>query len=152
MRRCVYSPIMIRILSATILFHAFSAITDTPAVVWAEPIWRTLPRAEMLEEDSHPHEVQPGADARFHALPTDKESLIDVKCSLTGPAVRARIETHGMMLKAWPLPATEFDIKPGATLWVDIIAIVHPGTQEAPYFAFRNLDPSRLLWHQCYNN
>ena len=57
-----------------------------------------------------------------------------------------------MDLQNWPLPGLEFDLTPGATLWLDITAVVRPGTAETPYFAFRNLDASRLLWHQCYNN
>jgi len=118
----------------------------------AEAPGNPLPRAEMLEEDSHPHEVRPGLEARFHALPVAQPSLITVKCSLTGPAARAAFATSGMDLQNWPLPGLEFDLTPGATLWLDITAVVRPGTAETPYFAFRNLDASRLLWHQCYNN
>ncbi|PIW27069.1 MAG: hypothetical protein COW30_11910 [Rhodospirillales bacterium CG15_BIG_FIL_POST_REV_8_21_14_020_66_15] len=123
----------------------------TPAQA-AEAPWRALPRAEMLEEDSHPHEVRPGDEARFHTLPAARTSFLDVKCSLTGPAERAAIVTSGMALKDWPLDSLEFEIQPGATLWIDIIAVVRPETEKAPYFAFRNMDASRLLWHQCYNN
>ncbi|MEQ8807035.1 MAG: hypothetical protein RIE87_14460 [Rhodospirillales bacterium] len=118
----------------------------------AERPGHALPRAEMLEEDSHPHEVRPGQEARFHALPVAQPSLITVKCSLTGPAAQAAFATSGMDVQNWPLPGREFDLTPGATLWLDITAVVRPGTAETPYFAFRNLDASRLLWHQCYNN
>jgi hypothetical protein len=130
---------------------ALAVVCFTIPAQAAEAPWRALPRADMLEEDSHPHEVRPGQEARFHALPATQPSLIDVKCSLTGPAARAAIVTSGMDLMDWPLPGRAFDLKPEATLWLDITAVVRPGT-EAPYFAFRNLDASRLLWHQCYNN
>jgi len=132
-------------LTALVLFAAAAAqATEAPK--------HALPRVEILEEDSHPHEVRPGQEARFHALPVAQPSRIDVKCSLTGPAARAAIVTVGMELQDWSLPGREFDLKPGATLWLDITAVVRPGTAETPYFAFRNLDASRLLWHQCYNN
>ena len=133
-------------------FAALAVFLFAVAADAAEAPWRALPRAEMLEEDSHPHDVQPGQEARFHTLPAATPSLIDVKCALTGPAARAAIMTSGMELQDWPLPGREFDLTPGATLWLDITAAVRPGTAEAPYFAFRNLDASRLLWHQCYNN
>lgn len=129
---------------AVFMFAVAADASETPE--------RALPRVEMLEEDSHPHDVQPGQEARFHILPVALPSRIDVKCSLTGPAARATIVTSGMELQDWPLPGREFDLTPGATLWLDITAAVRPGTAEAPYFAFRNLDASRLLWHQCYNN
>ena len=131
-------------LTALVLFAAAAQAAEAPK--------RALPRAEILEEDCHPHEVRPGQEARFHTLPVARPSLIDVKCSLTGPAARAAVVTFGMELQDWPLPGREFDLMPGATLWLDITAVVRPGTAEAPYFAFRNLDASRLLWHQCYNN
>lgn len=131
---------------------ALAVFCFTAAVNAAEAPERALPRAEMLEEDSHPHEVRPGREAHFHAMPVAEPSVINVKCALTGPAARAALVTSGMDVKNWPLPGLEFDLKPGATLWLDITAVVRPGTAEAPYFAFRNLDASRLLWHQCYNN
>ncbi len=133
-------------------FAALAVFLFAVAADAAEAPWRALPRAEMLEEDSHPHDAQPGQEARFHTLPAATPSLIDVKCSLTGPAVRAAIVTSGMELQDWPLPGRQFDLAPGATLWLDITAVVAPSSQNAPYFAFRNLDASRLLWHQCYNN
>ncbi|MAN79220.1 MAG: hypothetical protein CMM77_06775 [Rhodospirillaceae bacterium] len=133
-------------------FTALAVFLFAVAAHAAETPRQALPRAEMLEEDSHPHEVQPGREARFHTLPAATPSLLDVKCSLTGPAARAAIVTSGMELQDWPLPGREFDLAPGATLWLDITAVVNPGTTDAPYFAFRNLDASRLLWHQCYNN
>tara|TARA_R110000772_G_scaffold231592_4_gene342664 strand:+ start:28903 stop:29322 length:420 start_codon:yes stop_codon:yes gene_type:complete len=133
-------------------FAALAVFMFAVAADAAETPGRALPRVEMLEEDSHPHDVRPGREARFHILPVALPSRIDVKCSLTGPAARATIVTSGMELQDWPLPGREFDLTPGATLWLDITAAVRPGTAEAPYFAFRNLDASRLLWHQCYNN
>lgn len=131
---------------------ALAVFCVTAAAQAAEMPWLALPRADMLEEDSHPHEVRPGEEARFHTFPAVRPSLVDVKCSLAGPAARAAIVTSGMVLKDWPLPDVEFDLKPGATLWLDITAVVNPDAKDAPYFAFRNLDASRLLWHQCYNN
>ncbi|MEK9673806.1 MAG: hypothetical protein VW268_15100 [Rhodospirillaceae bacterium] len=123
------------------------------AGAWAsDDAWRALPHVQMQEEDSHPHEVQPGGMARLHTDPVTAPRLMRVKCSLTGPARRASISAQGMELKSWTLKSATFDIAPGATLWLDIDAVVYPDGGKAAYFAFHNLDAGALLWHQCYNN
>ncbi|HBC07491.1 MAG TPA: hypothetical protein DC046_07895, partial [Rhodospirillaceae bacterium] len=53
-------------------FALFSAAPQT-----TEAADRALPRTEILEEDSHPHEVRPGQETRFHTLPAATPSLID---------------------------------------------------------------------------
>lgn len=108
-----------------------------------------LPRVHMMEEDSHPHEVRPGAEARFHTPDVARPSRIDVKCTLRGP-VRARIVLHGIDATGWALANPRFILGAGE-IGVDIEGVVRPGVAQ-PYFAFANDDPARLLWHQCYNN
>lgn len=137
------------------IFLIFAVVLAFPLSVPAarsDEHWRRLPPVEMQEEDSHPHEIEPEKEARFHAKKVSEPSVVDAKCSLTGPAKRARILASNMTLQSWPVASTTFNIPPGETLWVNVVGIVQPNTPDVPYFAFQNLDPHDLLWHQCYNN
>ena len=109
-----------------------------------------LPRVPMMEEDSHPHEVRPGTEARFHAPTVAVRSRLDVKCTLAGPAGPVRLVFHGIEPTGWARAHPRFSV--GETEFgVDVEGVVTPGFA-APYFAFANDDTQRLLWHQCYNN
>jgi len=108
------------------------------------------PRVPMIEENSHPHEVRPGTETRFHVPAVGARRKLDVKCTLAGPAGPVRLLFNGIDPQGWARANPRFTV--GAQEFgVDIEGIVEPG-RATPYFAFANDDPARLLWHQCYNN
>jgi len=108
------------------------------------------PRVYMVEEDSHPHEVRPGTEARFHVPAVAGPRRVDVKCALRGPAGPVRLVFFGIRPEGWAKRHPVIDVGAKET-FVDIEGIAEPG-HGAPFFAFANDDPARLLWHQCYNN
>jgi hypothetical protein len=108
------------------------------------------PRVYMVEEDSHPHEVRPGTEARFHVPAVGERRKLDVRCTLVGPAGPVRLVFHGIEPSAWARANPRFTVG-NKEIGVDIEGVVEPD-RPTPYFAFANDDPARLLWHQCYNN
>ena len=115
----------------------------------AEPV-----RVYIVNEDSHPHEVAPGASARFTLEAAAGGALMDVKCSLRGdgdePLASVTLRTHGLTDLRWPFP--ERSIRLAQAVDFDIQARTLPGAAEPAWFEFVNRDATRLLWHQCYNN
>jgi hypothetical protein len=115
----------------------------------AEPV-----RVYILNEDSHPHEVAPGASTRFTLEAAGDGALMDVKCSLRGDGDKSLtsvlLKTHGLTDLRWPFPGRS--IRLAQAVDFDIQARVLPGAGARAYFEFVNQDASRLLWHQCYNN
>ena len=108
-------------------------------------------RAQMVNEDSHPHEVLPGAISWFFIGPVTERRTLDVKCTLSGPVGPVRLVFRGVAPTGWAASHARFHIGQ-AELHVDIEGVVTPDGTGHPFFEFVNDDPVRLLWHQCYNN
>lgn len=110
-------------------------------------------RVYITNEDSHPHEVAPGASARFTLEPAPPGDLMDVKCTLRGdadqPVTSITLRTYGLDEVRWPFATRTIDIE--RQIDFDILARISPGTAGTAYFELLNGDPARLLWHQCYN-
>ena len=123
-----------------------AGIAASPA---AEPV-----RVYIVNEDSHPHEVAPGASTRFSLEAAAAGALMDVKCSLRGdgdkPLSSVTLRTHGLTDVRWPFPGRS--IRHAEVIEFDIQARIQPGAGGQAWFEFVNGDASRLLWHQCYNN
>jgi hypothetical protein len=111
-------------------------------------------RAFISNEDSHPHEVAPGASARFTLEPAAPGDSMAVKCTLSGdaghPVTSITLRTSGLEDVRWPFATRTIHIE--RQIDFDILARISPATTGAAYFEFVNGDPARLLWHQCYNN
>ena len=111
-------------------------------------------RVYIVNEDSHPHEVQPGASARFSLERSAAGALMDVKCSLRGdegmPAGKVTLRTHGLGDVVWPYASRSILVEHPVDF--DILARIEDANADAAYFEFVNEDPVRRLWHQCYNN
>ncbi len=105
----------------------------------------------MQNEDSHRHEVRPGAAARFYITAVREARKLDVKCGLSGPVGPVRLVFGGLEPQGWAASHARFSIG-RQELSIDIEGVVSPGPAGAAYFEFINDDPARLLWHQCYNN
>jgi hypothetical protein len=128
-----------------ITVRALAILPIFSIVSTAEPVGQT----HMVNEDSHPHEVQPGAISRFIIQRNDGGGKLDVKCTLSGPVGPVRLIFQGVVPTGWAVSHTEFHI--GAQeLNVDIEGDVK--ARGTAHFDFVNDDPARLLWHQCYNN
>ena len=110
-----------------------------------------LEQVHMVNEDSHPHEVQPGATSRFFIPVVTEPRRLDVKCSLSGPAGPVQLVFGGVEPRGWSTSHADFSIG-RRELNIDIEGIVLPNGTEAPFFDLVNRDSTRLLWHQCYNN
>lgn len=108
----------------------------------------TVARACLSNEDSHPHEIAPGARARFYIDADRAGQRVDVKCFLTGPVTSARVDMSGIAPRGTVAGKPEFAV--GASLDIDIEGtVLSPGETS---FDLVNGDDARLLWHQCYNN
>jgi hypothetical protein len=105
----------------------------------------------MVNEDSHPHEVLPGARSRFFIPAVTEPRRLDVKCGLSGPVGPVRLVFGGVEPRRWGKSHAKFSIG-RQELNIDIEGIVLPNGAEDPFFEFVNGDSTRLLWHQCYNN
>jgi hypothetical protein len=108
----------------------------------------------ILNEDSHPHPVHPGGTARFSLEASRLIARMDVKCSLEGedgkPVAAVTLRTQGLTGVQWPFPSRSIRVEQKTDF--DIVARTEPGTDNPAWFEFVNDDPSRILWHQCYNN
>lgn len=131
------------------LISAFSSILLVAGcqTVQSEPVRQIY----MQTEDSHPHEVLPGKTARFPFWQADHAGYIDVKCTLTGPGVRFRLELNGIKPVGWAAENNEIDLGQGE-LQIDIEGKVNEQGRADIYFNFINQSATDLLWHQCYNN
>ena len=113
-----------------------------------------IPRAFIQNEDSHPHQVSSGNSARFSLEPVKIAALMDVKCSLEGddsqPLTAVTLRTHGLTDVQWPFLTRT--IRVDKRIDFDIVAQAQPALDKPPYYEFVNEDPTRPLWHLCYNN
>jgi len=107
-------------------------------------------QAYITNEDSHPHEVYPGAKARFYVDASGEPARIAVHCTVFGPAAPIKLSFHGITPEGWIVENPTFEVERDP-IDIEIKGIVDPNAKPAPYFAFANRDPKRLFWHQCYN-
>lgn len=129
-------------------FSPAAALIVTATAACSEPLGQVY----MLNEDSHPHPVRPGKAAKIFVPAAPEPRRLDVKCTLSGaPTARVRIAYSGVEPIGWAKQHPVFSLT-GGEINVDIEAIVMPATKDAHSFAFVNENPSKLLWHQCYNN
>jgi len=139
-RNFARSPLGRRVLVAAFCLTIAGCATPPP-----------LLHAEMVNEDSHLHEVQPGATSRFYISAAGERRKLDVKCTLSGPVGPVRLVFGGVEPEKWARAHASFSIGE-QELNIDIEGAVIPDATGYPFFDFVNDDPDRLLWHQCYNN
>ncbi len=109
-----------------------------------------IQQAYIDNEDSHPHEIVPGDEARFTIPSSISPQKIAVVCTLSGPVGPIVIKSVNFFPTGWAWKTKTFHI--GRTpIKVDVRGVTAGGGGITSYFAFFNQDPTGLLWHQCYN-